>query len=283
MSRKSIVETFESRSFIYTMLTKIVYGRFEWSNLPYGLTSRQLERFITNWSASTHAAGTYNDKYGPIILPAVNADMRNLYYLSNRQNLQGSENTFTVDTEKCALFYDNSSYNNLYSVISETEKRLSDIWVTMKLNTNQKRNPWAFSGNEDEIQSIRASVAKTEENQGYIFLTRETADLLKNNSQPFFPTNVEYICPQMMEQYQQVFNNFLTLIGVNNVPVMKKERLITDEAQSNNQLVIFNRDDCIRRREEAAQEFYNLTGVLLDVKWKGGNDIVSAVDDGSTI
>ena len=126
-------------------------------------------------------------------------------------------------------------------------------------------------------------MAKTEENQGYIFLTRETADLLKNNSQPFFPTNVDYICPQLMEQYQQVFNNFLTVIGVNNVPVMKKERLITDEAQSNNQLVIFNRDDCIRKREEAAEDFYNLTGVLLDVKWKGGNDIVSTVDDGSSI
>lgn len=283
MSRRSRMKSAMSNSALYGMLTKITYGRFKWTNLPYGLTSIQLEKFISNWSDSSHAAGAMTDDAGPVILPAYDADMRNLYFLPQKQILTGCDFDRIIDIDQCSVFYENSSRRSLFLAIEDTAQKLQEIWHTMSLNTRQQRNPWAFFGNEDEIQSIRAALTQVEENQGYILATREISDLVKQTAGLFFPTQVGYICDTLMEQYMQVLNQYLTRIGMDNVPIMKKERLLSAEANSNNQLVLYNRDDCVRMREEAAEKFVQLTGVNINVEWTGGEIIDAAVDNGGTV
>ena len=64
-----------------------------------------------------------------------------------------------------------------------------------------------------------------------------------------------------MEYKKQIWNEALTFLGVNNLSNEKKERLITDEASSNNELINLNLQSMLIPRQEAAKQFNKLFGL----------------------
>ena len=58
----------------------------------------------------------------------------------------------------------------------------------------------------------------------------------------------------------------LTFLGQNNTPVDKKERLITDEAESNNQLIQSFADLQLEARKKACEEINAMFGLNVSVK-----------------
>lgn len=259
-----------ANSAIYNMLTKILYGRFEWTNLPEDLTSEQLEHFITNWSAESFAVGYHDSKYGNVILPAYWGDMNSIYWLPTQYLVTGYTFSRQVPFEKGVAFYDNSSRRSCLSMLYDTAKNLIDIWQTMNLNVSQQKNPWIFAGNEDEIKTVQACVNSAEKYNGYILVTRETGALLKETGQPF-KVQPELYCKELMAHYTAVFNRFLTYLGIDSAPIEKTERLNIPETVSNNDIIAYNRDDAIRMRENAANEYNKRFGTNINVEWKGGD------------
>ena len=69
-----------------------------------------------------------------------------------------------------------------------------------------------------------------------------------------------------MDYKRSVESDLLTFLGQNNTPVDKKERLITDEAEANNQLIGSFADLQLRAREEAVEEINKLFGLSISVK-----------------
>ena len=62
-----------------------------------------------------------------------------------------------------------------------------------------------------------------------------------------------------------IYNEFLTYFGVNNVNIQKKERLITSEADSNDELVLHNRNKFLKPRKETARILSEIWGMDITV------------------
>lgn len=257
-------------SAIYNMLCKILYGRFEWSNLPEDLTSEQLERFITNWSTDSFAVGYEDKKYGTVILPAYWANTNNIYYLPTEYLVTGYTFSRQVPVDDGIAFYDNSSRKSCLPVLYDTCIALIDTWNTLKLNVNQQKNPWIWAGNEDEAKTIKACIDSAEQYNGYLLVTRETGSLLKETGQPF-KVQPDLHTKELMAHYTAVYNRFINYLGIDSSPIEKTERLNVQETISNNDIIAYNRDDAIRMRETAADEFNKRFGMNVNVKWKGGD------------
>src|SRR5699024_10380240 len=60
-------------------------------------------------------------------------------------------------------------------------------------------------------------------------------------------------------------NEFLTYFGVNNININKKERLITNEANANDELIAHNRNKMLKPRKEAAHIISELWGTDITV------------------
>lgn len=58
-----------------------------------------------------------------------------------------------------------------------------------------------------------------------------------------------------MQYKKEIWNEALTFLGINNILVDKKERLITDEANSNNELINLNLQSFLAPRQEACKKF----------------------------
>ena len=79
-------------------------------------------------------------------------------------------------------------------------------------------------------------------------------------------SNTSYIIDKLYQYKQNLENELLSFLGINNLAIEKKERLITDEANSNNQLINDSSDcflDCLK---DFCEEVSNILNYPLSVE-----------------
>jgi hypothetical protein len=84
---------------------------------------------------------------------------------------------------------------------------------------------------------------------------------------------------------REIWNDFLTFLGISNLSE-KRERLITSEADSNNELVNMNMQSYLIPRKQACKEFndkFGLTGTdkAIDVKLR--SDLYNIIKENESI
>lgn len=284
MSRKTRREYWDENSAIWQLLSSILCGRFVWENLPERLTSDQLERFITLWSGNGLAVGFSDRTGGPMILPGYPSGEFDIYWLPRSYTVTGALYDRVIDSDSCVPFWDNPSRRSLVPITIETATALTECWTIMATNTRQQRNPYVFSGTKTQIETLKEAARKRAEGDEILAVTDDGMNTIET-AKRFFPIKPEFLGPLMMEHYTQIINRFLTAVGIDNVPILKRERVSTAESAANNQLILYNRGAATRMRETAAEAFNKMFGTNLDVKWKGGemnNEIRAAIQPGQS-
>ena len=278
MSRRTRREFWDESSAIGQGLASILCGRFAWENLPERLTSEKLERFITLWSGDGLAVGLEDQTGGPMILPGYPSGEFDIYWLPRSYTVTGALYDRVIDSDDCVPFWDNPSHHSLVPMVSETEKSLTECWTIMATNTRQQRNPYVFSGTKTQIETLKEAARKRAEGDEILAVTDDGMNMIET-AKRFFPIKPEFLGPLMMEHYTQIINRFLTAVGIDNVPIMKRERVSTAESAANNQLILYNRNAATRMRENAAEAFNRMFGTNISVTWKGGemNEVLTTI------
>lgn len=278
MSRKTRREYWDENSAIWQGLTSILCGRFVWENLPERLTSEQLERFITLWSGNGLAVGFSDKTGGPMILPGYPSGEFDIYWLPRSYTVTGALYDRVIDSDDCVPFWDNPSRYSPVSIITETANALTECWTIMSTNTRQQRNPYVFAGTKTQIETLKEAARKRAEGDEILAVTDDGMNMIET-AKRFFPIKPEFLGPVMMEHYTQIINRFLTAVGIDNVPIMKRERVSTAESAANNQLILYNRNAATRMRENAAEAFNKMFRTNINVTWKGGemNEVRTAI------
>ena len=70
----------------------------------------------------------------------------------------------------------------------------------------------------------------------------------------------------MQTQKLNVWNECLTTLGINNANTEKRERLITDEVEANNEMIEICSDVMLKAREEACKRINNMFGLNIKVR-----------------
>lgn len=278
MSRKTRLEYLNENSAIWQELTSILCGRFVWENLPERLTSEQLERFITLWSSNGLAVGFEDQTGGPMILPGYPSGEFDIYWLPRSYTVTGALYDRVIDSDACVPFWDNPSRYSRVPIITETANALTECWTIMSTNTRQQRNPYVFAGTKTQIETLKEAVRKRAEGDEILAVTDDGMNMIET-AKRFFPIKPEFLGPVMIEHYTQIINRFLTAVGIDNVPIMKRERVSTAESAANNQLILYNRNAATRMRETAAEAFNRMFGTNINVTWKGGemNEVLTTI------
>lgn len=282
MSRKTRRDYTTQALAIRDALAAILCGRFEWTGLPERLTTYQMERFISLWSANGLAVGFSDRTGGNMILPGYPSGEFDIYWLPRSYTVTGANFDKIIDSDDCVPFYATPARVGMLSLFESTADSLTTILSVMATNLRQQRNPYVFAGSKPEIETFREALRKREEGDEVLAVTQSGLSTVET-AKRFFPIKPEFLGAQLMEHYTQVLNRFLTECGIDNVPVMKRERVTTSETESNNQLIIYYRDAATRIREDAANRYNKMFGASLNVTWRGGeiaNEISETVRPG---
>ena len=138
--------------------------------------------------------------------------------------------------------------------------RLYEAERTCDVNIKAQKAPVMLVVNDSQRLTMKNLYSQYDGNEPCIFGDKDSlsADTLKA-----IKTDAPYIADKLMEYKKEIWNEALTFLGINNLSLEKKERLITDEASSNNEVINMNLQSYLVPRKEACKLFnekFGLTG-----------------------
>ena len=81
-------------------------------------------------------------------------------------------------------------------------------------------------------------------------------------------TGAPYVADKLYTLKTEIWNEALTYLGISNINITKKERLITDEVQRNQGGTIMSRESRLMARQKACEEINKMFGLDIWVEFK---------------
>lgn len=258
-------------------LKKVAMSIFEWTNLPDSMDSRYIE-YCLYYSGQ---ASLLKDDNGNLInMRACSAGELNIYEMPTQINCYsvGTSTTkinydgYVPETKRpedyCVYVMNNLNHLPTAPTLELFAYRLYLAQRTADVNISSCKTPYVVGVPENQRLTMENVLTQIDENKPAIIGTK---DLIKSidESIKILPTNVNYIADKLNEYKVQIWNEALSFLGINNLSE-KKERLISDEANSNNELINLNLQSYLAPRKRACELFNKLFGLsgdkAIDVK-----------------
>ena len=254
-------------------MRKICLSMFEWVNLPNSMNARFIEQCLYYQG---QAAFLYDNDYGYLNTMASDGGYINIYGLpteimcySYRFNQRRSLYTVDVGEEKdkeCILVLNNYDRVPTSYTISLFCYRLAEAQRTIDTNVKAHRTPLLITTDQKQYFTLKKMYEEYDGNTPAIFADKNviTPDALKS-----IKTDAPMIIKDIMDYKREIWNEFLTFMGISNLSE-KRERMISNEIDSNNELVNLNLQALLIPRKEACRQFNEKYGLMgekaIDVK-----------------
>lgn len=245
-------------------MKKICLSMFEWQNLPQSMNARYLEMCLFY---NGQAALLYDDTYGYINTMAADGGYINIYGLptevmcySYRFNQRRS--LYMTDTgeekgKECILVLNNYERIPTTSTVSLFAYRLAEAQRTADVNIKAQRTPLLIATDQKQYFTLKKMYEEYDGNTPAIFADK---NLLSPDAIKALKTDAPFICQNIMDYKREIWNEFLTFMGISNLSE-KRERMISDEVDSNNELVNLNLQALLAPRQEACKQFNEKYGL----------------------
>lgn len=248
-------------------MKKIALSMFEWENLPDSMNARFLEMCLFY---NGQAALLYDDDYGYINTLAADGGYINIYGLptelqcySYRFNQRRS--LYMTDTgeekgKECILVMNNYERVPTSATVTLFAYRLAEAQRTADVNIKAQRTPILITTDQKQFFTLKKMYEEYDGNTPAIFADKNviTPDALKT-----LKTDAPYVAQDIMDYKREIWNEFLTFLGISNLSE-KRERLITNEVDSNNELINLNLQALLIPRKEACRQFNDKYGLMGD-------------------
>lgn len=248
--------TYNDWFFRLMSLARIVY---KWENLPDGIDERWIEKYLFNDGKCVF----YKDELLGFIVSKCNQQGKlNPYDEPTHVRTHGTglqSRVLEVD-EECVIIGNNSEFVPTNRSASLTAYKLTNIDRAIDINVNAQKTPTLILCDEKQRKTMLEIYKKWDGNEPVIFGDKS----LENNPITVAKTDAPIVFKELELQKHMVLNSFLTLIGINNANQDKRERLVNDEVQANNQHVEMSGNIFLASRQEAVRKINKMFN--LDIK-----------------
>ena len=267
-------------------IKKICLSMFDWINLPSSMNSRYLEECLFYLG---QASLLYDDKYGFINTKCTSDGRINIYglptdltcysydYHTTRRLYIGLNGDEKQINEEAILVMNNYERIPTLSTCELFAKKLTNADLTAYINIQSQKTPVLILCNENQRLTLENMYSQYEGNKPVIF---GDSDNLNINAIKSINTNAPFIADKVMEYKKEIWNELLTFLGINNLMLEKKERLVSDEANSNNELINMNLQSFLIPRQEACKKFnelFGLTGTDKEISVRVRSDLYNTI------
>lgn len=129
--------------------------------------------------------------------------------------------------------------------------RLYETERTIDVNLQAQKTPILIEGDTKTILTLKNVYMQYNGNTPFIFGNKQF-DI--SNKLNVLKTDAPYLIDKLDTHKHQIFNDALTVLGIDNANTDKKERLITNEVESNEQLVNYYLNCWYKTRKKACDE-----------------------------
>ena len=261
--------------------TNLAINRFSWENLPVGLTSEHMEYLLIRHG---QLMCFNDDMYGTLILPCFATTDINVYGLPTEYNVYGENGKYDekISVDDGIIIRNNPLGTSDFPTLEVFAKRIDDVEMTQDVNLFQQCIPKLVLGDEDSKLTMKNLIDQI---KNYKFAIFGKKSLVNNiSTSDVLDTSSPYILDKLQQQKADLKNELLTYLGINNNNNVKKERMVVDEVNANNEYTTINLDLMYDLRKKACKEINKKFGLNISVKKReveenGKNDIDTRGDN----
>ena len=238
----------------------LALNRYKWENLPNGIESRYIEQMLFD---NGECALFDHPDLGLCVLRSSSRENLNIYGEPTKLSLSGFNEHRTVMMDECVRIMNNDLALPTLPDIVYYARPMAEIDDIIMQNLRQQRVPYLFATNENNQYSIKSLYDRMYQGEPAIFVDKE---MLKGEPENIMvlPTQAPYLVDQLQMQKQEMERELLTFLGINNT-LEKKERLLVDETNSNNQFIKMASDIGFKQRQLACEQMNEMFGLNVRV------------------
>ena len=249
-----------------TRLSLLARAVYEWEGLPNGIDPKHIERYL------------YEDGFCMFFHD------EDLGWMVTRCTLSGGLNfndeptgitpvatNYTPATTKeydprkdCVLICNNDDRIPTDDTILLYAARLAEIQRTSDINIIAQKTPVIITGSEKQKLSLKTVMRQWMGNEPLIFGDKQLdgIDLKTLN------TAAPVVFDKLTIEKNKIWNECMTFLGINNANLDKRERLVDDEVQANNEQIELSADVMLKARQAAAEAISALCGCKVTVNMR---------------
>ena len=253
----------------------LALNRYKWENLPNGIESRYIEQMLYD---NGECAMFDHPDLGLCVLRSSSREKLNIYGEPTKLTLTGFNEHRTVMMDECVRILNNDLGLPTLQNIVYYARRMAEIDDIIMQNLRQQRVPYLFATDENNSFSMKSLYDRMYQGEPAIFIDKE---MLKGEPENIMviPTTAPYLVDKLQIQKQEMERELLTFLGINNT-LEKKERLLVDETNSNNQFIKMASDIGYKQRQLACQKMNEMFGLNISVKETQDEMKQEVVNDG---
>lgn len=242
----------------YTYYKNIALNVYKWEGLPNGLESRHIERALYE---KGEAFFFDDEMLGLMCLPSSGTNNLNIYGDPTSVMVTGHGYCKQLNIKKGVRILNNDSATATHVHVDHYSRKLAEVESLMDQNLNQQRFPYFLKATKSTEFSLKAMFKKMMEGETGIIVNK---DHVNGDSIEVMNTEVPYLLDRLQSQLECYRKELLTFLGINS-SVEKKERLLVDEVNSNNDYINMSLDLGLKQRQLAADKINEMFGTNITV------------------
>ena len=232
-------------------LRMLATSLFTWENLDKVAgtgASRFLEQTLYD---NGRACFVKDNELGYLALKVNPSDKLNVYNLPTKVNAWSIGYNKEFEFDDVVYIMNNELQKPTLSSLELFAYRLYETERTTDINLNAQKTPVLIEGDTKTILTLKNVYMQYSGNIPFIFGNKQF-DI--SNKLNVLKTDAPFIIDKLDIHKHQIFNDALTLLGIDNANTDKKERLITNEVESNTDLINYYLNCWYKTRKKACDE-----------------------------
>lgn len=253
-------------------LTELAISMFEWKNLPDTVDARYLELHLFETGCMVYFK---DDVIGDLCLDCIVNGRLDVYGNPLLRRAYSGYNNYQklLSYKDSVIIWNNYLHSNSILDVEMFARRLYNIDRIIDINANAQKTPVLVLGNEKQRLTLLNLYKEYDGNAPFIFGDKN----LDINALKALSTNAPYVCDKLYQLKTQIWNEALTYLGISNINIQKKERLISDEITRNQGGTIASRYSRLESRRQAVEKINDMFGTNIEVNYR--EDFQQAGDD----
>ena len=266
LSYKSVAQMANNMTFSYYYYKLMLIARslFRWKNLPNNMD----ERWIENYLFRSGKCIFYKDPNLGFMVAglaeqgSINCygDPTSVYPVAENYVYSGKK---LINGDNCYVIRNNDLMLPNFPLVRHYSYKLTNIDRAIDVNIEAQKTPIVVKCSDKQRLSLKNAINQRKDNEPVIW-TAEEANIGEMINT--LELNPPMVFKDLQAQKHMVLNEVFTDLGINNANMDKRERMVANEVEANNEQVKASEDVMLKVREEACRQINRIFGLNISVE-----------------
>lgn len=266
LSYKSVAQMQNNITFSYYYYKLMLINRslFHWENLPNNMDERWIEKYLFT---SGKCIFYHDPNLGYMVAGlseqgGVNCygDPTTVYPVATNYVYEGKQ---LISNENCYIIRNNDMMLPNFATIRFFALKLTNIERAIDVNIEAQKTPIVVKCSDKQRLSLKNALNQRKDNEPVIW-TADTANI--GDMIDTLDLKPPMVFPELQIQKHMVLNEVFTDLGINNANMDKRERMVANEVEANNEQVKASEDVMLKVRQEACKRINEIFGLNISVR-----------------